>query len=145
MAAMAVTDDTGSRNDDPRKLRDLLERTATLARDHGLPSALVGVAAPEGEALFPDFVDFLESELRVEDGLFRMTRERAVVCLADVDVDRAREVMERLQLGFAEQTARLEPPHYALRYVGVDPGTRSLPVKDVLPALFAPLDCDAPH
>jgi hypothetical protein len=136
MTAMPATGGMGSRNDDLRKLRELLARSAMLASEHHVPSVLVGMAAEEGDLLFPDFVDFVESELRVEDGLFRLTRERAVLCLSDVAVATARDVLERLLRGFAEQGSHAAPPRYALRYLGVDPGTLALPVKDVLPTLF---------
>lgn len=145
MTAMPATNRMGVRNDDPRKLRELLARSAAMASEHGVASVLVGLGAEEGDLLFPDFVDFVESELRVEDGLFRMTRERALVVLSDVGLETAREVLERLLLGFAERASLAEPPRYVLRCLGVESGTRELAVKDVLPALFAPPEEDVAH
>jgi hypothetical protein len=144
MTAMPLSDGMGSRNDDPRKLRELLSRSAALASEHSVGSVLVGMAAEEGDVHFPDFVDFVESELRVEDRMFRMTRERAVLCLADIGTETAREVLARLLRGFTEQASHAESPRYQLHFLGVEPGTRVLAVKDVLPALFAPGSDGAP-
>ena len=67
---------------DPRHLRALFERASLLSRQHGLPSVFVGVAGVEGDLLVRDFLDFVEAELRVEDVVFRLLRERAVLWLA---------------------------------------------------------------
>ena len=40
---------------DPRRLRELMERAETLAREHGLRSVVVGLAGFEGDTLFPEF------------------------------------------------------------------------------------------
>ena len=69
--------------DDPRKLSAMVARAASLAGEHEVSSALIGMAAEEGDPAFPDYIAYLQSALRVEDGIFRMTRERAVVHLAD--------------------------------------------------------------
>jgi GGDEF domain-containing protein len=105
---------------------------------------LVGLIAPEGDRFFPDFVAFLESELRVEDCVFRLTRERALVFLSDVDPEQARSVVERLVAGFQRETAAIGVPALRSRYLEVPRGTADLTVKQVLPAVFAsdaePLD-----
>ena len=122
---------------DPRHLRALFDRASQLAREHRLPSVFVGVAGPEGDLLVSDFLDFVEAELRVEDSVFRLLRERAVLWLADVDLAAAQGVMGRLQGDFASRfptTVRLRLEEGFHR---VEPG--SVPTaKDVLPLLFGP-------
>ena len=54
--------------DDPRKLSALLSRVAELAQAHRVGAVIVGLAAEQGDQLFPEFVEFLRSALRVEDG-----------------------------------------------------------------------------
>jgi len=131
----------GRRNDDPRKLRSLLRKASDLARSHAVSSVVVGIAAREGDLEFPEFVDFLESALRVEDGIFRMTRERVVVHLADVDADRAREVLERLVSTYSEEYPSLSVPEFDVSLFEVTPGEGDEPsVRQVLTALFAPED-----
>ena len=122
--------------DDPRQLRVLFERAAFLSRVHKVPSVFVGVAAEEGDLLARDFLDFVEAELRVEDTIFRMLRERAVLLLADVERKPAERVMERLKADFAARFApRTERP-FSLAYFPVSPGLTPT-VKEVLPALFS--------
>ena len=65
---------TGDRNDDPRKLTRMIARVSDLAESHSVSSVVVGIAAPEGDLLFPEYLNYLESALRVEDQIFRMTR-----------------------------------------------------------------------
>ena len=82
----------GQTYDDPRRLRGLLDRARDLAREHAVSSVVVGLAGVEGDLVFPDFVSYLQSALRVEDAIIRLTRERAVVYLADLDLMSAQEV-----------------------------------------------------
>jgi len=125
-------------NDDPRKLRGLIERAGELARCHSVSSVMVGLAAPEGDLLFPEFVDFLRSALRVEDAIFRMTRERAVLHLADIDREQAREVLDRLLADYAEEFPSSSPPVFEMRVYDVTPGgAEQLSVKAVLKVIFA--------
>lgn len=131
MAAMI-----GGGNDDPRKLRDMLGRATALAGDHSVQSVIVGVAAPEAGMVFPQLVDFIESVLRVEDVVFRMTRERAVVFLADVDPATAKQILDRVLGDFSAQVALAQPPALDLGFYPVTAGTRDLSVKEVLPELF---------
>jgi hypothetical protein len=139
MLDLAVPRPPGS-SDDPRRLRDVLARTAALALEHRVPSVLVGFAGSEGDRVFPDFVAFVESELRVEDSVFRLTRDRAVLFLADVDPTQAGVVVERLVEGFWRELASVAGPRLQVRYLEVPTGTRVLAVKDVLPALFGSVD-----
>jgi hypothetical protein len=125
-------------SDDPLRLREVLARTSALACEHGLPSMIVGFASLEGDRLFPDFVAFVESELRVEDSVFRLTRDRALLFLADVGPEQARAVVERLAQGFRREFPMADPPTIRIRYYEVPRGTRDLTVKQVLPAIFAP-------
>ena len=125
-------------NDDPRRLRGLVERACDLAREHAVPSVMLGLAAKEGDRSFPEFVSFLQSALRVEDAIFRMTRERAVVHLADLDPDRAREVFDRLVTDFSDEFPSMHAPEFDARFYEVKPGASDIKLKDVLTEIFAP-------
>lgn len=134
-------------SDDPLRLREVLARTAMLASEHRVPSVIVGFAAGEGDRLFPDFVAFVESELRVEDSVFRLTRDRALLFLTDVEPEQSRAIVERLIAGFrrefptaahAQGADDLGWPRLRVRYYEVPRGTLDLTVKQVLPAIFAP-------
>lgn len=114
----------------------MLERTAVLAAEHRVASVVVGFTAREGDRLFPDFIAYVESELRVEDCVFRMTRDRAVLLLSDVGLEQARGVVERLVAGFQRDFPALEAPAVRARYFPVPAGVRELTVKQVLPAVF---------
>jgi GGDEF domain-containing protein len=97
---------------------------------------IVGLAGHEGDLLLPDLFSYLESSLRVEDAIFHMTRERAVLFLADVGLARAREVMERSITDFRGEFPHANGPEIALGYFEVQPGTVPVLVKDVLPSVF---------
>ena len=133
MSEMAID----GRNHDPLRLRELLIRAENLAARHALSSGVVGMAGPEGDLNFPAIVDYLESALRVDDAIFRMTRERAVLVLADVDRRRAEEIIERLLSGYAAQVAQVGAPEIELGYFEVTPQHKHLTVKEVLPLVFA--------
>lgn len=124
--------------EDLQRLRDILGRASTLAQEHALGSVLVGLAGREGDPDFPELIDFVESELRVEDAIFRLTRERVVLLIADVDGDASREIVERILLGYCERSSRARDPNVQIHYLEVSTATPSLTVKAVLPALFAP-------
>ena len=128
----------GESNDDPRKLSAMIARASELATEHAVSSVLAGLAAEEGDLAFPEYVHYLQSALRVEDRIFRMTRERAVVLLADVDPARAQEVLERLAVEFAEEFPAMRRPNFSLRLLEVKPGAADVRVKDVLTRIFAP-------
>lgn len=133
---MVATPLDGSRIDDPRKLREMLDKVAQLASDHRLTSVVVGMASPTGDLLFPEVVDFVESALRVDDSIVRMTRERSVLFLSDVDRLQAEEIMARILSGFGERFAAAEPPPVSLGFYEVAPHAKQATIKDVLPALF---------
>jgi hypothetical protein len=118
--------------DDPRKLRDVLARTETLAAEHDVASVVVGFAAREGSLLFPDFLTFLGAELRVEDQLI----------LRDVDAEQARSVIERLRTAFEREFPSIEVLAVEIRYLAVPPGRHELSVKSVLPAIFGGAELD---
>ena len=123
-------------NDDPRRLRELLGKVSDLAGEHALTSVVVGMAGAEGDLVFPEIVEFVVSALRVDDSIVRMTRERSVLFLTDVDQGGAEEIMDRLLHDFSERfPAALEPP-VSLHYFEVTPATRNASLKDVLLALF---------
>jgi GGDEF domain-containing protein len=128
----------GQSNDDPRKLSALITRVSDLALAHSVSSVVVGLVAEEGDLVFPEYVNFLQSSLRVEDGIFRMTRERAVLHLVDIDASRATEVLGRLTGDFCDEFPALRSPDYQLRMLEVKPGAEKLRVKDVLTEIFSP-------
>ncbi len=130
------------KNDDPRKLRALLDKVVSLADEHRLSSVLVGLSGPEGDLVFPEVVDFVGSALRIDDAIFRMTRNRAVLFLADADRERAEEIMLRLIESFQQQFATAEDPPVGISYFEVAPGMQGVTLKNVLPRLFGvPADC----
>jgi hypothetical protein len=122
---------------DPRHLRLLFDRASLLSREHKLRSVFVGVAGPEGDLLVRDFLDFVEAELRVEDAVFRLLRERAVLWLADVDLEAARGVLTRLYDDFAARFPSTLGLRLERGFHRVEPGTVPT-AKDVLPLLFGP-------
>ena len=121
--------------DDPRQLRVLFERAALCSRAHKVWCVFIGVAGEEGDLIARDFLDFVESELRVEDSIFRMLRERAVLLMTDIDERTARTVMERLSADFASRFGPSAELPFTFGYFAVPPG-QTPTVKDVLPALF---------
>ena len=123
-------------NDDPRKLTQMIARVSELAESHSVSSVVVGVAAQEGDLLFPDYLAYLESALRVEDQIFRMTRERAVLYLSDVDATCAAEVLVRIFGQFCDEFPTAEAPEFEQRMLEVTPGVGELSVKDVLTSVF---------
>ncbi len=128
----------GEINDDPRRLRGLLDRACDLAREHAVPSVMLGLTSKEGDRAFPEFVAFLQSALRVEDAIFRMTRDRAVVHLADLDPTGAQEVFDRLVSDFNDEFPTMTPPEFDARFYEVKPGASDVRLKDVLTEIFAP-------
>lgn len=127
---------TRGMNDDPRKLSAMVARVSELAEAHAVRSVVVGVAAEEGDRLFPDYLAYLESALRVEDQIFRMTRERAVLYLSDVDATCAAEVLVRIFADFCDEFPTAEAPEFEQRMLEVMPGVGPLSVKDVLTSVF---------
>ena len=127
---------TRDQNDDPRKLSAMIARVSELAESHSVSSVVVGVAAEEGDLLFPDYLAYLESALRVEDQIFRMTRERAVLYLADVNATAAAEVLVRIFGQFCDEFPTAEAPEFEQRMLEVQPGSSELTVKDVLTSVF---------
>ena len=122
---------------DPRRLRELMDRAETLAREHGLRSVVVGLAGFEGDTLFPEIVDYIESALRVDDSVFRLTRERVVLLLTDVDSEKASGIVHRLLGEFRENFPSANEPPVGLGFFQVAPGVVDVSVKNVLPSLFA--------
>ncbi len=127
---------TRGMNDDPRKLTQMVARISELAETHKVCSVVVGVAAAEGDLLFPDYLAYLESALRVEDQIFRMTRERAVLYLSDVDATCAAEVLVRIFGQFCDEFPTTEAPEFEQRMLEVTPGVGEISVKDVLTSVF---------
>lgn len=134
---MATSIRATASSDDPRRLRELIGRARTLSLDHRIPSVFVGLAAPEGDLVFPDLIEFVQSSLRIEDHVFRMTRERAILMLSDATREHAETVIERLLADFREQFPTAAEPFVSVGFFLVEPGTEELSARDVLPAVFA--------
>jgi GGDEF domain-containing protein len=98
---------------------------------------VVGLSGFEGDTLFPEIVDYIESALRVDDSVFRLTRERVVLLLTDVDTEKASGILERLLSEFRENFPTASEPAVGLGYFEVAPGVADVTVKSVLPNLFA--------
>ncbi|MDG2332874.1 MAG: hypothetical protein P8Q97_01485 [Myxococcota bacterium] len=122
--------------DDPRKLSALVSRVSKLASEYSVPSVIVGLVADEGDTTFPEYVHYLQSALRVEDAIFRMTRERAVVHLADVDREQAVQVLDRLAGAFADEFPAQAPPNFRIQFYEAGADIGELKVKDVLTRIF---------
>jgi hypothetical protein len=122
---------------DPRRLRALMDRAFALMREHKLGSVFIGIAGPEGDLLIPEFIAFLESQLRVEDGIFVLTRERAVLLLADVDLDKARQVVERIREDFGTRFPTAGDLPVSIRFHAVRAGGKQPTAKAILPKLFS--------
>lgn len=121
--------------DDPRRLRELLDRCIALAAEHQVPSVVVGMAGDEGDSLFPELVDYLASALRMEDAIFRLTRDRAVLFLADVSRGQVESILGRLRADFRDRFGSLRTPRVTLGAYEIAPGAQ-LALKEVLPAVF---------
>ncbi len=134
-----ITDRTAGKTvDDPRKLSALILRIADLAQSHSVGSAVIGISAPQGDLMFPELVDFLRSALRVEDGIFHMTRERAIVHLADLDLHGGEAVFSRILDDFVEEFPAAKEPAFVINYLQVNPGIENLSTRDVLTEIFPP-------
>lgn len=122
--------------DNPLRLRELLHRTCEHGSDHKVSSVVIGFAVPEGDLLFPDFLAYVQSELRVEDAILRLTRERAVLFLSDVMEPQAKEIIERIEANFQRDFPTLKAFPLRVRYMEIRPDSRPLSVRDVLPAVL---------
>ena len=138
MVEMAVTQSLSKH--DPRRLRGMMDRASDLARGHQVTSVFVGIAGREGDFLAPEFIDFVESALRMEDAVFRLIRERAVVLLTDADRDQAEEIFERLRGDFAARFGSSMEFEVALGYFQVNGDGGHATAKEVLPAIFTARD-----
>jgi len=131
-------------SDDPRTLRLVINRASELAEKRGIGSVMVGLAAPEGDPLFPDFVAYCRSALRIEDHIVSLTRERTLLHLADVDASAASGIVERLQSEFeSEFPARLDAA-IDVHFFELTPDEAPTSVRAVLTSVFAPATSDAP-
>ena len=134
MAEMAVTQPLSKH--DPRRLRGMMDRASDLARGHQVTSVFVGIAGREGDFLAPEFIDFVESALRMEDAIFRLIRERAVVLLTDADRAQAEEIFERLRGDFAARFGSSMEFEVELGFFQVNGHGGHATAKVVLPAIF---------
>ena len=134
MAEMAVTQPLSKH--DPRRLRGMMDRASDLARGHQVTSVFVGIAGREGDLLAPEFIDFVESALRMEDAIFRLIRERAVVLLTDADRAQAEEIFERLRGDFAARFGSSMEFEVELGFFQVNGHGGHVTAKVVLPAIF---------
>ena len=133
---MVEAEMTRDRHDDPRKLTAMIARVSDLAANHAVCSVVVGVAAEEGDLFFPDYIDYLVSALRVEDQIFRMTRERALLYLSDVDATCAAEVLVRIYSEFCKEFPAASEPEFDQRMLEIKPGSPPITVRDVLTSVF---------
>ena len=122
--------------DDPRKLSALMLRVAELSQAHEVGSVMIGMSAPAGDLMIPEFVAFLRSALRVEDAIFRMTRERAIIHLADLQIDGGKAVFSRLLEEFIEEFPASKDPEFQITFFEVPAGVEKLTSKDVLTEIF---------
>jgi len=136
MEAMATSQSLSKQ--DPRRLRGMMDRASDLARGHQVTSVFVGIAGREGDFLAPEFIDFVESALRMEDAIFRLIRERAVVLLTDADRSQAEEIFERLRGDFAARFGSSGELEVELGYYQIDGHGGHATAKVVLPAIFMP-------
>jgi hypothetical protein len=136
---MSAMPETPLSKRDPRHLRAMIDRAGDLAREHAVTSVFVGIAGREGDLVAPEFIEFVESALRMEDAVFRMLRERAVLLLTDVDRARAEAILGRLRDDFAAQFAPSAGLDIGLGFYELGPGANGALAKEILPAIFAPL------
>ena len=122
---------------DPRRLRSLMDRAFLLMREHQVGSVFIGIAGPEGDLLVPEFIAFLESALRVEDGVFVLTRERAVLLLTDVDLEQAQSVVSRIRDDFGNRFPTAGDLPVSIRFHAVKTGGKQPTAKVILPKLFS--------
>lgn len=134
---MSTAQAPGSPDNDPRRLRELFSRTGALACEHAIPSVVVGLAGHEGDVLVPELLRYIESALRMEDAIFRMTRERAVLFVSDVDLSKAERIVDRLIRGFQERFPTAEPVDVARGFYEVAPGAGEVSAKEILPSIFS--------
>lgn len=120
---------------DPRRLRGLVDRSAALAREHEVVSVFVGIAGREGDLLVPEFISFVESALRVEDAIFSMTRERALVLLVDVDRAGAEVILERVRSDFQNRFPVAASLDVSVQFYEVRQGIHPT-AKEILPRIF---------
>ena len=121
---------------DPRRLRSLMDRAFLLMREHQVGSVFIGIAGPEGDLLVPEFIAFLESALRVEDGVFVLTRERAVLLLTDVDLERAQQSSRASATDFGTRFPTAGDLPVSIRFHAVKSGGKQPTAKAILPKLF---------
>ena len=125
-------------SDDPRMLRTVIDRASELAEKRGIVSVMVGLAAPEGDALFPEFVAFCRSALRMEDRIVSLTRERTLLHLADVDGAAASEILARLQTSFEQEFPSPLERAIDIHFFELTPEVAPVSVRTVLVSVFAP-------
>ena len=122
---------------DPRRLRMLMDRAADLVREHELKAVFVGIAGKEGDLLAPEFIAFVESALRVEDCVFSMTRERAVLLLTDVSGAQAESILSRVSGDFRDRFPSSTELDIQVRFHEVSGPTAHPTAKEILPLLFS--------
>ncbi len=115
-----------------------MDRAADLIREHQLHGVFVGIAGKEGDLLAPEFIAFVESALRVEDLVFSMTRERAVLLLTDVTEAQAESILTRVCGDFRDRFPTTTELDIQLCLYEVGPGSVHPTAKEILPRLFSP-------
>ncbi len=121
---------------DPRRLREMHERAVSNLVEHGVTTMVAGLAGAPEDRLLPEFYDFVESELRMEDAVFRMTRERAILYLSDLDAPQAQSVLERLIESFGERFPSRKGPCVSFELHPLAPSSAEASLRDVLIRIF---------
>ena len=121
---------------DPRHLHALFDRASSLSQEHAVASVFVGIAGKEGDLLVADFLEFVESQLRMEDAVFRLLRERTVLLLTDTDRAGAEAIVDRIRSEFVASFPTLTDLAVSIAYREGPGDGATITAKDVLPALF---------
>jgi len=104
---------------DADAFRERLERACRLGERAGVPSSLVGLAAPSAKAL-DAFLETADRELRFEDAVLRVSRRRAALLLVATEPADADPVLDRLTGAAGPAAGRLERRLHAARPLPAD-------------------------
>ena len=123
-------------SDDPRILREVVDRASGLAKSDALHSVFVGLSAREGDLSFPEFIAYCRAGLRMEDRIISLTRERTVLYLADIDEAGASAVCERLRTEFERDFPTPTRMEFTLHRFSLTPGNAPVTVRSILTSIF---------
>ena len=86
---------SASRQLEAPDFRDRLARSCSFGERHGFVSSLVRIEAPDARSL-DRFLDVADQELRFEDAILRISKQRALVLLVATGPSDAPKVIDRL-------------------------------------------------